>query len=246
MKQIYIPQGESRTFEQIVTETLVVEGYLNVIGSIKANSVSGNGVITAAEISADSIAIGDLETTTVVCRRLLAKRVRAAQIFASDWATVSQFLFSAYVETGKLTMALSEVDEIKAAEVTALKPGKRGMFLTLLLSVLRSFWLFLAEGRSKRDKPLGKRTEKAPETEKTGALDPALRDEIVRTVRECLEDTAEAPRKTGTPDFELQRIEKLFCLLRDSGYTLRILPGTPEENAPNWGIEQEDRFRTAA
>ena len=53
MKQIYIPQGESRTFEQIVTETLVVEGHLNVIGSIKANSVSGNGVITAAEISAD-------------------------------------------------------------------------------------------------------------------------------------------------------------------------------------------------
>ena len=147
MKQIYIPQGESRTFEQIVTETLVVEGHLNVIGSIKANSVSGNGVITAAEISADSIAIGDLETTTVVCRRLLAKRVRAAQIFASDWATISQFLFSAYVETGKLTMALSEVDEVKAAEVIALKPGKRGMFLTLLLSVLRSFWLFLVEGR---------------------------------------------------------------------------------------------------
>lgn len=27
----------------------------------------------------------------------------------------------------------------------------------------------------------------------------------------------------------------VFKLLRDSGYTLKILPGTPEENAPRFG-----------
>ena len=38
-----------------------------------------------------------------------------------------------------------------------------------------------------------------------------------------------------TKDDELARLVAVFKLLRDSGYTLKILPGTPEENAPRFG-----------
>ena len=40
-------------------------------------------------------------------------------------------------------------------------------------------------------------------------------------------------------DFELQRMIGTFKLLRDKGYTLRILPGTPEENAPVFDFAAE-------
>lgn len=40
-------------------------------------------------------------------------------------------------------------------------------------------------------------------------------------------------------DFELQRMVSTFKLLRSKGYTLRILPGTPEENAPVFDFASE-------
>ena len=46
-------------------------------------------------------------------------------------------------------------------------------------------------------------------------------------------------------DFELQRMIGTFKLLRSKGYTLRILPGTPEENAPVFDFAAE-RIQPAA
>ena len=49
----------------------------------------------------------------------------------------------------------------------------------------------------------------------------------------CANDANEAD------DFELQRMIGTFKLLRSKGYTLRILPGTPEENAPVFDFATE-------
>ena len=38
----------------------------------------------------------------------------------------------------------------------------------------------------------------------------------------------------------------MFKLTRESGYTLQIIPGTPEENAPVFNFEAESFFRPAA
>ena len=56
---------------------------------------------------------------------------------------MSCFLSSAYVAAGKLTVALSEIDEVNANEVIHLKPRKRSLFRLLLASALRSFWISL-------------------------------------------------------------------------------------------------------
>lgn len=80
-------------------------------------------------------------------------------------------------------------------------------------------------------------------------LDPAVREEIARTVREILAQSkaaeSEEPSADGE-DFELKRVVSMFKLLRDQGYTLRVVPGTPEENAPAFDFDTETILRPAA
>ena len=47
-------------------------------------------------------------------------------------------------------------------------------------------------------------------------------------------------------DEELNRIVGLFKLSREQGYTLKLIPGTPEENAPVFDFENERILRPAA
>ena len=127
MKTVYIPKGETVSYEMLETEHLVVKGCLKVAYGIKARTISGNGVIIAGTVSADDIRVDDLEAASVTCQRLIAKRVQTPELFAFESAAVSCFLSSAYVATGKLTVALSEIDEVKADEVIHLKPRKRSL-----------------------------------------------------------------------------------------------------------------------
>lgn len=135
MKTVYIPKGETVHYESLTTEHLVVHGRLHVTYGVKAQSITGSGVIDASSINADTVCIDDVESGTVICKRLIAKRVQAPEVFASESAAVSCFLSAAYVETGKLTAAISEVDEVVAQEVVNLTPKKRTLFGTLFASI---------------------------------------------------------------------------------------------------------------
>ena len=143
MKTVYIPKGETVRYESLTTEHLVVHGCLQVSNGIKARTITGQGTISAGTIDVDVIRVDDVEAGSIVCKRLLAKRVQSPEVFASESATVSCFLSAAYVETGRLTVTLSEIDEVKAEEVVNLTPKKRTLFGTLLASLLRSFWTVL-------------------------------------------------------------------------------------------------------
>ena len=143
MKTVYIPKGETVRYETLETDRLVVKGCLKVTYGIKARTISGGGMITAGTVSADDIRVDDLEAASVTCQRLIAKRVQTPELFAFESAAVSYFLSSAYVAAGKLTVALSEIDEVQADEVIHLKPRKRSLFRLLLASALRSFWTSL-------------------------------------------------------------------------------------------------------
>ena len=208
MKTMYIPKGQTVAYDELETEHLVVQGCLRVAHGLKARSISGNGVILAGTISADDIRAREIETASVYCLRLAAKRVQAAEVFASESAAVSCYLCADYVAADRLTVALHEVGKIDAREVAVLTPKKRSLFRLLLASALRSLWLSWTAPRSEGE----------------------VRDAEYRQVEE--EAPAELPE---TPrDEELERITALFKLLRSSGYTLKIIPGTPEENAPTF------------
>lgn len=210
MKTIYIPKGETVCYENLVTGRIVVNGCLKVLGDVKAKSIAGNGVIYAETVSADDIRVDDLEAASVTCRSLLSKRVQTPQLIASDSAAVSCYLTASYVETGKLTVAASEIYDVKADEIIHLPPKKRTLFGLLLVSALRSLWTQLTMPAAK-DKPVD--AEWKP-----------LETDIPQV-------QAEDPTKPKE-DPELARMIAMFNFLRDSGYTLKILPGTPEENAP--------------
>lgn len=214
MKTVYIPKGETVCYDTLETDRLVVKGCLKVTYGIKARTISGGGMITAGTVSADDIRVDDLEAASVTCQRLIAKRVQTPELFAFESAAVSCFLSSAFVATGKLTVALSEIDEVKADEVIHLKPRKRSLFRLLLVSALRSFWTSLTARPVKR---------------------------------EVMDVDFEPVKKDEEPvDEELNRFIGMFKLARESGYTLKIIPGTPEENAPVFNRETEQPFRPAA
>lgn len=234
MKTIYVPKGETVAYESVVTENLIVHGCLNVTYGIQAKRICGNGVIHAGTIAADTIRASDLECSAITCEKLIARRVLSAEVFAFGSVVASCFLSAAYVETGRLTVAISEIDEVKAEQVINLKPKKRGMMRLLFASSVRALWLSLVTPAT-RDKA-AETADDAPETEETKEdANSALREEIVKSVKEVLAEqikTAGAPGAQDQADFELQRIVGLYKLCRESGYTLRLVPGTPEENAP--------------
>ncbi len=248
MKTIYIPKGETVQYEVLSADRLVVRGCLRVAGDIRARSICGDGIIHAGSVHADVIRADEVESAEVVCRRLIAKRVQTPTLIASDWAVVSCFLSASYVETGKLTVAASEIDQMKAGEVINLSPKKRGMLRTLLAAWLHAFWGTLTAPKAKRERTRKGKRVKASQ-KKQEELDAAVRAEIAKTVREIMEQER-AGRDSAAPseedDFELKRLVSMFKLLREKGYTLRILPGTPEENAPVFDPETETILRPAA
>ena len=247
MKTVYIPKGETVTYETLETERLVVKGCLKVAYGIRARSITGNGMIDAQTIHADDICVREIEAGSVICKRLLAEQVQTPELIVSDCAAVSTFLSAAYVKAGKLTVAVSEVDEVDAEEVVNLRPGKRGLLRTLILSALVSLWLavFGPGGRKEPDEesettadddaettpaPVSvEDARKALDRASEAAEDDVVRTQVAKTVREIMEENG-LPFNEG--DVELKRIVSSFLLLREQGYTLRVLPGTPEENAP--------------
>ena len=76
MKTVYIPKGETVHYESLATEHLVVHGRLHVTYGVKAQSITGSGVIDAGSINADTVCIDDVESGTVICKRLIAKHRR--------------------------------------------------------------------------------------------------------------------------------------------------------------------------
>ena len=241
MKTVYIPAGEAYHYETLITDNVIIHGYLNVTNGLKAKHISGKGFLLAGEVSADTIDINELECGTVICRRLLAQRVSVNEAMISESAAVSRFFSANYVKVPSLTVAVSEIGEADADEIVHLTPKPRGMILTLLLSMLRTFWLRLTASR-----PQGRFEKPRTETEEPSDTpeDTETKANIAKIVQEVLaqqaaEKAACENDANDADDFELQRMIGTFKLLRSKGYTLRILPGTPEENAPVFDFAAE-------
>lgn len=77
MKTIYIPKGETIRYESLATEHLVVHGCLQVTCGITAKTITGYGTVHAGTVNADVIRVDDMDAGSIVCKRLLAKRVQS-------------------------------------------------------------------------------------------------------------------------------------------------------------------------
>ena len=131
MKIVYIPRGETMSYDNLTTECLVVEGCLKVTYDLRAKKIIGSGSVRADELS----------SVRVSCRRLIAKRVETSELFASESAAVSCLLSADYVQASQLSVVLSYVHDVDADEIINLKQKKRSLFRFLLASSLRAWWL---------------------------------------------------------------------------------------------------------
>ena len=247
MKTVYIPKGEVVTYESLITDQLVVKGCLKVTNGIKARIISGDGVICSGTVEADTIRIGSLEAAAVICKRLLAKRVQAPEVFASESAAVSCFLSAAYVETGRLTVAISEISTVKADQVVNLTGKQRTLFGTLLASALRVLWVCLTTSKTGSDVVMDAdyvQVEEAESGRQTEAPTGAEKNATASSVQSVSEEIGLGDEEPA--DEELTRMISIFKLLRESGYTLKIIPGTPEENAPVFDFVAQTIQRPAA
>ena len=159
----------------------------------------------------------------------------------SESAAVSRFFSANYVKTPSLTVAVSEIGEVDAEKIVHLTPKPRGMLLTLLLSNLRTFWLRLTasrpQGRFEKPRTEAEEPSDTPEDAETKANIAKIVQEVL--AQQAAEKAACENDTDDADDFELQRMIGTFKLLRSKGYTLRILPGTPEENAPVFDFAAE-------
>lgn len=242
MKTVYIPKGETVRYESLTTEHLVVHGCLEVAGDIKARTIAGSGTVRAGAVNVDVIRVDDVDAGSIVCKRLLAKRVQSPEVFASESAAVSCFLSACYVETGKLTVTLSEIDEVNAAEVVNLTPKKRTLFGTLLASLLRSIWTALTIHGQKEPTVMTDACEAMPE----GVTESTQEETQEPEAEQAAPSEEENAVEPEAVDEELNRIVGIFKLAREQGYTLKLIPGTPEENAPAFDFENERILRPVA
>lgn len=235
MKTVYVPRGETVKYDSLYTENLVVDGYLYVSGDIKATNVSGRGFISADTISADIIRIGELETVTITCGSLIAKRVQTSELYASESVAASCFLAAEIVRADRLTVSVSEINSVDADEIINLVPKRRSLFGTLVASALRSLWARLT----------------APELAEPSLVQEETYDAPYRYAEDVseefsVEEVEDLAAGDDPYDEELNRFVAMFKLARSSGFTLRIIPGTPEENAPVFDFDEEKIVYPAA
>lgn len=143
MKTIYIPEGQSVSYENLTIDRLVVDGYVHVSGELTVKHVSGHGTLSAGDVSANSIRVDELEAGVVYCNRLAARRVDAADVYARRYVHATECLSANFVEAKHLAMTSGDIYKVTAGEAVFLTPKRRSLFRFRLAAGLRSLWLKL-------------------------------------------------------------------------------------------------------
>ena len=76
--------------------------------------------------------------------------------------------------------------------------------------------------------------------------EPAQEESQTPEAEQAVPREEESSTEPVAVDEELNRIVGIFKLAREQGYTLKLIPGTPEENAPVFDFENERIIRNAA
>jgi hypothetical protein len=151
MKKVFIPKGEIVRHNSLYTERLIVNGLLQVNGKLVAKEILGNGIIEAGEIICD-----DLRASCVTAGNITAKRIAAGKLFvqaecrASESVAVLDYVSAAYLNTGTLSMTLSDIGGCDADEIITMEQ-KSSLLGLLWASWWRGLFMELFHGRRKTD-----------------------------------------------------------------------------------------------
>ena len=233
MKKLYIPKGETRRYESVESDNIVVEGCLKVDGAVKARHISGHGVIAAGVISARTVAAMDVEAAHIVAEKLTAERVSAVEVHISGAAAVSCRLEAQLVEAGKLTVADCEIGELRCDDVVNLPVKHRSLLMTLLASFFRSLWCAWfcqapEEGKGQvmdaAWAPLdGKKHTEAAQPAKAESAAPAETPQGAPAAEEHAPAFSPAFQDLED-DFEFKRLAAMYRFNKGQGFYVRLFP----------------------
>ena len=231
MKNLYIPKGKTLHYEALACRNIVNDGVLIVENSIQARHISGKGILDAGSIACRSLAAADIDAAHIMTEKLAAERVCASEVRVSGAAVVSCCLEAAYVETPRLTVALSQIGELRAQEVVNLSDRRRSIPGALLAGFFRRLWM-----------PL---TARVPVDAEYVPIEETPEPALGNGDGPDFEAFAPPPGALNADlwdDFEFKRLAAMYRLLKPSGYALRLAPFPAKEDIP----AAEPGFRDAA
>lgn len=143
MKRIYVPKGETVTYNNLNTGNAVVKGTLIVNGLFTAKHIQGKGKVQAEEIQCDTIEVDTVQADILTARKVVGKKLFIRDCRATDAVMAVDFIESIRVMTKTLYMSLSSISECEADEIIMLKQKNRGLLGMLIASKLRCICMSL-------------------------------------------------------------------------------------------------------
>lgn len=147
MKKVFIPKGETVTYDQLNTLSIVVKGTLIVRGKLTASFIQGGGRVEAEEIQCDTMEVGTAQAEIVTARKVVGKKLFVRDLVATDAVMATDFIESLHVLTKSLFITLSSISQCDAEEIIMLSQKKRGLLGMLFASKIRSGWISMFHSR---------------------------------------------------------------------------------------------------
>lgn len=149
MKKVYIPKGETVTYDRLDTVNIVVKGTLIVRGKLTAKFIQGGGRVEAEEIQCDTIEVDTVQAEILTARKVVGKKLFVRDLVATDAVMATDFIESLHVLTKSLYITLSSISQCDAEEIIMLSQKKRGLLGMLFASKMRQV---APAGRSRHNK----------------------------------------------------------------------------------------------
>lgn len=201
MKKVYVPAGEVVTYHSLHTDKVIVKGCLRVSGKLVAKEILGGGIVEAREVICDDIRLSSLTSDFVTARSIAADKLFVQfNCTASGQIAVRDYLTARYVNTGRLSVSLSEICTCDADEVITVRQ-RRSMLSLLWASWWRGLFLDLFHGGGQHrktkepvrdadskdsDQQEQKRKEESAAPQPAGVLGLNPEDDTVATVLSAL------------------------------------------------------------
>lgn len=148
MKKVYIPKGETVTYDSLNTVNIVVCGTLIVKGKLTAHSIQGGGRVEAEEIQCDTIEAGTVQAEIVTAQKIVGKKLFIRDCIA-DIIMATDFIESLHVLTKCLYISLSSISQCDAEEIIMLAPKKRSLLGMLFASKIKSTFTSVSHSKDK-------------------------------------------------------------------------------------------------
>jgi len=160
-----IPKDTTVCYDSLTTTDLTVRGHLKVTGILTARHIQGNGYIEAGEVICDTLKADTLRADIATTRKTAVKKLFVRDCRATDAVVATDFAESVSLQTGRFTVSMFRINDLKAEELVVLPRKGRGMLGTLFAGWLRTLFSRPPKEKKAAKKPPAHQDPKPQETD---------------------------------------------------------------------------------